>query len=216
MQPALHHLQPWAKPKPPWASLAGWLLSAPQKAAQKALKLGLGQQAAGGQGWQVPLGVSLSLEPRLESLMETLSKVQLEAQLWSLVSKGTPAGVARTAQTSTQMMREPPPVALRRWKGWTWICVRMKGRGPTDLFLYQDWNCYRLHFSLMLCDMLWSQGGPWADSGQKNRILQDSRRDWLWKFLPCQIGNSCPDQRYETTSQEWNSTSETQKTWVEM
>lgn len=129
VQPALHHLQPWAKPTPPWASLAGWLLSAPQKAAQKALKLGLGQQAAGGQGWQVPLGVSLSLEPRLESLMETLSKVQLEAQLWSLVSKDTPAGVARTAQTSTQMMREPPPVALRRWKGWTWICARMKGRG---------------------------------------------------------------------------------------
>lgn len=129
VHPVLHHSQPWAKPTPPWASLAGWLLSAPPRAAQKGLKLGQGQQALGGRGQQAPLGASQFLGPRPGSLMETPSEVQLEAQPWSLVAKGTAAGAARTAQTSTLTMREPPSAASHHWKGWIWICARMKGRG---------------------------------------------------------------------------------------
>lgn len=75
------------------------------------MKLGPGQQAQGDQGQQALLGEVQFLGQRRGSLMETLSEVPLEAQLLLLVAKGTPAGAARTAPTSTQMMKEPPSAA---------------------------------------------------------------------------------------------------------
>ncbi len=108
---AVHHSQPWAKPTSTWVSLAGWLLSAPLRVAQKGLKLVPGQQAPGGRGQQAPLRPSQFLGRAPGSLMETLLEVQSVAQLWLLGAKGITAGAARTAQTSTRTMREPPSAA---------------------------------------------------------------------------------------------------------
>lgn len=119
MRPGGHCLEPWAKPTPPWVSLAGWLLSARLRAAQKGLRLGPGQQPL--------LGAAQFPGPRQGSLMETQSELPLEAQSWAVAARGTLVGATRTAPTSTRTMREPPSAALLRWRGWTWICARMRG-----------------------------------------------------------------------------------------
>lgn len=123
-----HGGQLWAKPRPPWASPAEWLLSAPLKAAPKALRLGPAQQLQGARRRQVPPGASQFPQPRAGSLLGSLSEARMETQLWSPVSRGTLAGAAKTALTSTPMTRAPPSGASLLWKDWTWICVRMKGR----------------------------------------------------------------------------------------
>lgn len=140
-----HGGQLWAKPKPPGASPAEWLLSAPPKAAPKALRLGLGQQLQGARGRQVPLGASQFLQPRAGSLPGSLSEARVETRRWSLVSRGTLAGAAKTAPTSTPTTRAPPSAASLPWKDWTWICVRMKGmvRSP-----FLKWKA--LYFALYL------------------------------------------------------------------
>lgn len=80
------------------------------------LKQELGQQAQGGRGQQALLGAAQFLELTQGSLMEILSEVLWEAQLELLVARGTADGATRTAQTSTQTMREPPSAASLHWK----------------------------------------------------------------------------------------------------
>lgn len=147
-----HVGQLWAKPRPPWASPAEWLLSAPLKAAPKALRLGPGQLQEV-RGRQVPPGASQFLQPRAGSLLGSLSEARMETQLWSSVSRGTLAGAGKTALTSTRMTRAPPSAASLPWKDWTWICVRMKGRVRSPfskwkalyfVLYYQLWQRFKI------------------------------------------------------------------------
>lgn len=100
---------------------AGWLLSAPLKAPRRGLMLG--------QGEQTPLGTARFPPAILESPAEILSEVLSEARCWVLAANATAAGAARTAPTSTPMMREPLCGVSLHWRGWTWTCVRMTGSG---------------------------------------------------------------------------------------
>lgn len=141
--------QLWAKPMPPWASPAQWPLCAPLKAARKVsgpgLQQGQGQvqQPAGGLGRQLPPGASPFLERRVASPLRSLSEAPTETRRWrwGLASTDTRAGAARTAPTSTPMTRAPAFAGWLRWRGSTWTCARMKGRGsPT--FTSSYWHCY--------------------------------------------------------------------------
>ena len=176
MHPVLPHSQPWAKPMSTWASLAGWLLSAPLRAAQRGLRLGPEQQAPGRRGQQAPLGASQCLGQSQGCLMGTLSEGLSEAQLWS-PANGTAAGAARTARTSTRTMRGRPSAASLRWKGWTWICARMRGRGQemkqSSLF-YQD---------LLLFD---SPGRRW--NSYYGSSVGYHREYWVLHLLLCFLG----------------------------
>lgn len=172
--------------------LAGWLLSVPPRAAQK----GLRQQTPGAQQRHTRPRASQRPLQRRWILMEAQSKHQWEAQLSSAASRDSTAGASRTAQTSTRTTRGPASAVSLPWKDWTLICVRTKGmkvyRSSRSFSMFVL-SCSNVEHSG--CTVMWSQGGPRADSGQKDRILQNSRRDRLWEFFPRQTGNSRPDQR---------------------